>query len=100
MNHPVALDNAPRFTERGLHDKLIQRCPHQLSRLLEGVLHFLRHPGRYPASFIGQESHWLGNRLSVVGLVVRKMPAWDVGSKFLRVLSLGSKFSVQAGTLP
>lgn len=82
MNHPVALDHAPRFTERGLHDKLIQRCPHQLSRLLEGILHFLWHPGRNPASFIGQESHWLGNRLSVVGLVNLETLASNVVRQF------------------
>lgn len=82
MNHPFALDHTPRFTESGLHDKLIQRCPHQLSRLLEGVLHFLRYPGRNPASFFGQESHGLGNRLAVAGLVVREMSGGVVGSKF------------------
>ncbi len=53
MDHPVALDHAPRLAERRLHDKLIQRRPQQLSRLLEGVLHGLRHPGRNPASFFG-----------------------------------------------
>ena len=63
MDHPVALDHALRLAERGLHDKLIQRRPQQLSRMLEGVLHFLRHPGRNPASFVGRESHGFGNRL-------------------------------------
>jgi len=60
MDHPIALDHAPRLGERGLHDKLIQGRPQQLSRLLEGVLHALRHPGRNPASFFGGDSHLFG----------------------------------------
>lgn len=74
MNHPVALDHTPRFAERGLHDKLIQRRPLQLCCLLEGVLHGLRHPGRNPASFFGGESHLFG--YSLVSLW-----AWSVGSR-------------------
>ena len=63
MDHPVALDHAPRLAERGLHDELIQRRPQQLGRLLQGVLHGLRHPGRNPASFFGGESHLFGYSL-------------------------------------
>lgn len=65
MNHPVALDHPPRFSQRGLHDKLVHRRPQQLSGPLEGVLHVLRHPGRDPAAFIVRECH-LG--LGAVGL--------------------------------
>jgi len=75
MDHPVALDHAPRFAERGLHDKLIQRRPQQLSRLLKGVLHGLRHPGRNPASFFGRESHRFGQ--SLVGLWVCELVGLD-----------------------
>lgn len=63
MNHPIALDYAPRLTERSLHDKLIQGRPLQLSRLLEGVLHVLRHPGRNPASFLIRLRHGVGGGL-------------------------------------
>ena len=62
MDHPIALDYTPRLTKRSLHDKLIQSRPKQLSRLLEGVLYVLRHPGRNSASFLIGKRHsvWSG----------------------------------------
>jgi hypothetical protein len=62
MDHPIALNYTPRLTKRSLHDKLIQSRPKQLSRLLEGVLYVLRHPGRNSASFLISKRHsvWSG----------------------------------------
>ena len=67
MNHPVALDHAPRFIQRGLHDELIKGRPLQLSRLLKGVLHLLRHPGRNSASFVIRLLHTFGSGCLVSG---------------------------------
>jgi hypothetical protein len=78
MDHPVALDYAPRFAQRSLHDKLIQGRPLQLSRLLEGVLYVLRHPGRNSASFLVR----LGHKC----LAVARGLVWPVDS--LEVLAL------------
>ena len=81
MDHPIALDYAPRFGKRGLHDKLIQRRPQQLSRLLEGVLHVLRHPGRNPAAMFGRESHVFGSRLSALGRGCAQYVSCEGGSE-------------------
>ena len=87
MDHPVALDHAPRLAERGLHDKLIQRRPQQLSRLLEGVLHALRHPGRNPAAFVVGERHlgWVAasrfGGCQLAGLNELEMSAFELGAE-------------------
>ena len=57
MDHSVALNDSPRLTQRGLHDKLVQSRALQLSRLLERFLHALRHPGRNPASCVIRLAH-------------------------------------------
>jgi hypothetical protein len=78
-DHPVALDYPPRLAQRSLHDELIQGRPLQLSRLLEGVLYVLRHPGRNPASFLVRVRH---KRLAVACWVVGGL---SFGSGVVRV---------------
>ena len=102
MNHPVALDYPPRFSQRGLHDKLIHRRPQQLSGPLEGVLHVLRHPGRDPAAFVVRECHLglgaasrFGSR-QLVGLIELELSAFALGFELRSgVVGLGRGFAAR-----
>ena len=80
MDHPIALNHSPRLRKRSLHDKLIQSCPQQLSRLLEGVLYVFRHPGRNPASFLIRLRHGVWQWLVVACLAWLIVSwAWEFG---------------------
>jgi len=69
MDHALAFDHALRFVQGGLHDELVERRPQQIGCLLQGVLHVLRHPGRYTAPFLSRQCHVSSQRLG--------SEAWD-----------------------
>jgi hypothetical protein len=53
LDHALAIDDPLSLTQRRLHDELVQRRADEIRRVLERVLHVLRHAGGDTPAIVG-----------------------------------------------